>query len=851
MPISTAFVRALPVLLVLLLATTAQAQERVGRPTLNGTVSGRVVDAEDGDPLATASVAVWQLPGSPSADTTLVTGAITGPDGAFRVEGLRAGRYRVVVSFVGYINQIFEGVEISAADREIDLGTVELAPDVAVLEGVEVEAERQQVQVQIDRTVYSTADDPAAAGGSATNVLENIPSVDVDVDGNVSLRGSGNVAILINGRPAPVSGEFLAAYLQSLPAGTIDRVEVIPNPSARYDPEGMGGIINLVLKEDTDLGVGGALTAGGDSRGGYNANATLTYGRGPWNLTASYGLRANERLSTGSSFRENRYDTEYRFIDQAESEEDSGTSHMVNLSADYAFSRATSLSASAQLGLRSDVEDGVNAYVYSNSADLSGPGLRYERLVVEDGEGWNTDFRLGLRHDFNGGARAGGGRPNGNGAHLLTAEARFNASGNDGDERYEERFLSTGDLREQQRVASGRDRQEASLKVDYVRPLGAFRLEAGYDGRIEGLDSDYFSETADSTGSFFPDVERNNTFSYEQQVHALYTQLAREFGALGVQVGLRAELAQTAFTLENTGEDHENDYASLFPSAFLTYQFGEATVLRASYSRRINRPRTWFLNPFRSYQDPLNVREGNPALKPEYTDAFEFGVVRHTGWGSLTLSPYFRRTTDVIRSFTEREGDVTVRSFRNLATSQSYGVEAIGSFEGRGALAGLRGYLSLEGYRVSTDGTAAGGDVQNDAFGWGGRMNASYALGNRFGLGNLDLQANVFYRAPMSTEQGRTGARTFTNLALRQRLLGDRANLTIAFRDPLGLAGFDFVIDDLARGIYQEFERDWGAQQVSVTFTYTFGQQDRRRPQRQRPDAEGPEGGEFDEMGME
>lgn len=865
--------RALPVLLVLLLGAAAQAQEQ--GPALGGTVSGVVVDAATAEPLATASVAVWQLPQA-GGDTTLVTGAITGAEGAFRVEGLRAGHYRAVVSFVGYHSRAFEDVEIREAERHVDLGTVELAPDVAVLEGVEVQAERQQVQVQIDRTVYSTADDPASAGGSATNVLENIPSVDVDVDGNVSLRGSGNVAILINGRPAPVSGEFLAAYLQSLPAGSVDRVEVIPNPSARYDPEGMGGIINIVLKEDSERGLGGALSAGGDSRGGYNANATLSYGRGPWTLTGSYGLRHDDRESSGSSFRENLYDTRFRFIDQSEAGQSEGLSHLLNLTADYAFSRATSLTASAQLGLRDNTRASTNAYLYSNHADLSEPGLQYERLVEDEGEGWNTDLRLAFRHDFGaglnfngaglgGGPGAGpggghGGRRGGSGpgpgaggpaaAHLLTAEARFNASANDSDEDYTERLLASGDLREHQIVASGRDRQEASLKIDYSRPLGAFRLEAGYDGRLEDLDSDYFSRTRDSTGAYVPDTDRNNVFNFEQQVHALYGQVGREIGPVGLLLGLRAEIARTTFALENTGEDFENDYASLFPSAFLTYQFGEAAVLRASYSRRINRPWTWFLNPFRSYQDPLNVRQGNPALKPEYTDALELGFIRHTTWGSLTLSPYYRHTTDVIRSVTTREGDVTVRTFENLATSQSYGLEAIGAFEGRGALEGLRGYASLEGYRVSTDGTAAGGDVQNDAFGWGGRLNASYTLGNRMGLGDLDLQASLFYRAPMRSEQGRTGARTFTNLALRQRLLGNQASLSLSLRDPLGLAGFNYVLDDPTRGIYQESEHNWGMQQVNLTFTYTFGHQE-RRPQRERPMEEPPQGADFDEMRME
>ncbi|GIV60406.1 MAG: hypothetical protein KatS3mg043_1495 [Rhodothermaceae bacterium] len=308
-------------------------------------------------------------------------------------------------------------------------------------------------------------------------------------------------------------------------------------------------------------------------------------------------------------------------------------------------------------------------------------------------------------------------------------------------------------------------------------------------------------------------------------------------------------MANTTFTLQNTNESFDNDYRSLFPSAFLTYKLSETTTLKASYSRRINRPRTFFLNPFPSFDDPLNIRVGNPSLQPEYIDAFELGYVQFTPWGSFTLTPYYRRTTNVIRFYQQvRDDGVTVRTFGNFATSSSSGVELITSLDARALLDGLSGYVSFEGFRMVTDGSNVDATFQNNAFGWGGRLNLSYGLGDVFGLGgDLDLQATVRYRAPMDTEQGRMGSFSWTDVALRQELLRGRASLTLRARDVLGTAGFRGIIDQ--PDLYNEFTREFGAQSVGLTFTYSFGQADRqnRRPM-QRPE-EG--GGDFQPVEMD
>jgi iron complex outermembrane recepter protein len=817
-------------LLLAALAGPAEAQRGGQGAPQPATLTGRVVDAPSGQGLPSASVAVWR-----ASDESLFTGAMTGVDGSFRIEGVPGGRYNVVVSFVGYQSERIQDVRVGRGGAVVDLGIIRLGTDVEQLGEVEVAAERPMMQIQVDRTVYNVADDPVSAGGSASEVLETIPSVDVDVDGTVSLRGSANVAIHINGRPAPVTRDFLGAYLQQLPAGSIETIEVIPNPSAANDPDGLGGIINIVLRQNVDLGTGGGITAGGDTQGGYNATVNLTHGRGPLSLAGSYGLRRNVRVSEGMRYRINRYLTPTTFLDQDLLTERTQNSHLFNLSADYALAARTRLSASSQLGVSRQASDELTSY--AERRDVTGAPFLYERLTDGTGDGWNADFRLGLRQDF-----GAGGAGRGAGGHSLTADARFNtSSGTDADVFTQRLPGAEGDVLRLQQTASETSRQSGSLQIDYTRPLLGFRTGLGYKGELERIDSDFYSETRDSLGVFVPDAGRINAFDYDQQIHAVYGQAGREIGPLGIQLGVRLETARTSFALANTGEAFDNNYLSAFPSAFLSYELNQANILRASYSRRIHRMRTRFLNPFPRFDDPLNISVGNPALRPQYVDSVEMGYVRHTGWGSLTFSPYYRRTTDIIRRVQQlRDDGVTVSTFENLDTSSSYGLELIGAFEGRGIFSGLRGYASVEGFRVVTDGSSVDADLASDAFGWGGRVNASYVF-----TPGLTLQANVRYRAPMATEQGRTTARTFINLALRQQLLDDRASLTLSVRDPFATASFGSVIDQPL--IYQEFERSMGGRQLGLTFTYNFGQ----RPQRQRDRGGREDRPEFEDLDLD
>ena len=791
---------ALAALVLVALAAPAAGQDAA--------VTGRVADAESDRPLPTATVALFAV-----GTDSLAAGATVGLDGAFRVAAA-PGTYDVRVSFVGYDEVRQAGVAVGPDGA--DLGTVGLVPSAETLGEVRVAADRPQRQARIDRTVYDTADDPVAEGGSATDVLSTIPSVDVDVDGNVSLRGAGNVAVFINGRPAPVSADFVAAYLRSLPAGTIDRVEVIPNPSAAFEPDGVGGIINIVLKENTDPGLGGTLTAGTDTQGGLNATGALTYGRGPWSLAATYGLRSDQRAGDGSTFSINRFEAQPSTLDQTETQDRSRLSNFLSLSADYALGKRTTLTSQLQVGTQSGSEEERNLTLRRDAAgDLM---ARYARLAVEDGDGYSGGLRLGLRQTFGEN-------------HTLTVEANAEAE-EEGEVLAfrDEVEVGTATFGLPPQTDEEDSEREAEFRVDYTRPLAGFQVDVGYQGTVETESSTLDAQRLGAGGALAPDPNVSNSYDFDERVQAVYAQASRDWGLVGVQLGVRAEMATTTFDLLTTNERFDNDYQSLFPSAFVAVKPTALTTIRGGYSRRINRPRRWELNPFPSFDVTGSIiRQGNPALRPEYTDSFEIRAEQITPFGSVSFTPYYRRTTDIIRRIATPpdENGISVRAPQNLDTADAWGTEAVLALDG---VAGFNGFLSLEGYRLQTDGAAGETALTSDAFGWGGRFNGTYGFGDRLGVGDLDFQATARYTAPIDTEQGRRGARTDVSLALRQALFSDRAALTLQVRDPFDVTDLQLVLDQPE--LFQEIERNWGVRQFGLTFSYTFGQERRRDRQR-------------------
>lgn len=765
---------------------------------------GQVADEATSAPLSDASVAVFD------SDDGFITGTATDADGRFEIDRIMPGDYQVRVSFIGYSTVTMTDVSVRPGQRT-DLGTISLRIDDAQLGEVEVAAERDLVEQRVDRTVYNVAAQPVTTGGNVLETLQTLPSIEVDTEGNLALRGNQNVAVHINGRPVPVSGQMLSAMLRQIPAANVERVEVLPNPSARYEPDGMSGIINIVLKEGTNRGLSGGLTVGGGSQPNAEISGNLAYQQGKIDTYVSYGFRHDNFAMDGTSSRTTFLTSGTSVLDQSLRMENAGNSHFANGTFDYMPVGGTTIGLSGSVGMRSGNEDMLVGYVFD-------PGVSErasERWMDGQTDGLNGDLALNFRRQFDGDA------------HMLSTEGRVTRNSMERIQDYLDRQLTSASPADLTRSAADDGTTNLTYQLDYNRPLLGTRLETGGKFTRRLLDNDRIVQNLDG-GSPTIIPGRTSDFRYEEDVYAAYAQATHAFGRVEAQVGLRAEATSRDISISAGQSGYEQAYNSLYPSAFLMYNVEPGTSARFSFSRRVNRPNTFFLNPTPQYEDTIMVDRGNPELRPEYTNAFEVTLQYKY---LITVTPFYRHTTDVIRRrmLFDPVSGVSTGTFQNLDSQSTYGsdITLMAQF------GTVRGFISGSAYRSVTEGGSIETGLASDGFLWSVRGNLQATL-----RPGTSVQAFAFYRAPMEVEDGRISAFGLTSIGLSQQLMGDRLRLNLRLNDVFSTSRFEFDTGNenyLFQGI-----RDPQLQQVSATLTYTFGQQ---RPQRrqQQPTEQQPE----------
>jgi outer membrane receptor protein involved in Fe transport len=802
-------------------APTPGAAPRGTAPQAAGRITGTVVHAASGQPVASAAVAVRS-----ARDSSLVGGGYTRPDGTFRIDGLRPGSYTVRVRVIGFA-PLVKAVVVTPAAPAAEVGKLALTPVAAELSSVTVTAQQEAVALAPDRNSYTVKDMPAASGGSAVDVLRNVPAVEVDGDNKVSLRGNENVVVQINGRMTPMRGEALGNFLAQLPANMVSKVEVVPNPSAKSDPEGMAGIVNIVLKENADLGLSGGATVGGGTTGQVNASGNVGYQAGKLTLFANYGFMRDDRAISGFTSRQGLATGLQPFLESDASGAFTPKSHSLNASADYKLAAKSTLSSNFMMSQRELTRENDNAYRELDAARaLTGRSMR---TSTQTGNGLMLDYTLGYKRT----AKQPG--------DALSAEFRVNRSRDDDAIRLSDQALSTAGATSGAAAietnATGALTHNWTLQTDYTRTLAPrTKLETGYKGTLRQMENAYdVAQWSDATGGFVSDAARSNAFDYDEQVHAAYAVLSRGVGKFDLQGGLRAEQVSTRFDLATTGTRYDNNYHSLYPSAIAAFNVDDRRQLKASYSKRVTRPDTRQLNPFGFREDALNVFQGNPSLKPEYTHAFELGYQQSFDKGTVQVTPFARHTVNAVRFIrTIDDAGVSTTTFQNVATSDSYGTDVNGSLR----LGRVTGFGGVSAFKQVTDGSNLSTDVSNSAIGWSARANATVKLTK-----TLDAQGFLMYRAPMKAEQGRMSAMTMTNLALRQKLRGDAASVTLRVMDPFNTMKMGFVTDD--GRFYQTSQRHFGARGMFLSFNYAFGQQPRirqRAPEQQESSQPTPDG---------
>ena len=787
-------------------------------PSAAGEVRGKIVAADSG----AAAVPRPAIAVRNKADGKLVTGAYGAEDGTFRIQGLRPGSYYLRVGGIGFSPLNTDEFKIDPASPTTDLGTIKLSRVSVTLQSVQIQGEKPTVVIEPDRNSYK-AKDVAPAAANASDVLQATPSVEVDQDGKVSLRGNENVAIQINGRPTPIKGPQLAAYLKQIPANIVERIEVVPNPSAKYDPEGMAGIINIVLKANTDLGLSGGVNTGFATASRFNSGANVGYQQGKVTLFGTYGFNADDRAIVGINDRQ-RFDPSGSTLDFQNQDIDGRTKnggHNFTGNIDYKLTEKDVVSNSLTANRRHGNDAALAGY-----EDLDANQAFLDRYVMDrntQSRGLTWDNSLSWKHTI---------QPR---THELSAEVRYNRS------RDENNMLLWREPQNPDGSSAGAPfqgetdntigiTQQLTAQVDYTRPLWASsKLESGLKETDRWLDQD-FQVYKDALGDGNWALSNlSNKFSFDDQVHAGYGVLSQSVGKFDLQGGLRAEWSNRNFALANA-QSYPYNYHSLFPSGVIMYKPSEQTQLKVSYSRRIRRPGTQELNPFPVFFDQQNVFIGNPQLNPEYTDAIELGASKTGQLGSIQLSPFYRHTKDVIRvnintADTVDGREVTSVSFQNLDKSNSWGTDLNGSLRLGPKLNALAG---LNVFKVVTDGGSQSA-LGSNAVAWSARINATTQLNP-----TVILQANYFYRGPMKIEKGKFSQMQMTNITLRKKLDGDNMSVAVRFADPFNTMKFRIKAGD--DNLEQITARRFGVRATYFTFQWNYGKPPKvRLPQQDQP----------------
>jgi iron complex outermembrane receptor protein len=717
------------------------------RPKI-GVVFGEVQDLQSGVPIEFATISLLAFD-----QDKVITGGVTDSKGRFRITEIPVGRFRAQIGFMGYTSATVDDIRLTPRGGiEQDLGTIRLEPNVQALEAAEIVEQRSTLEMMIDRKVFRVGDDLNSAGANATELLRNVPSVDVDIDGNLSLRGSGNVTILIDGRPSGLVGSATQSLLEQIPASSIDRVEIITSPTAKYDPEGVAGILNIILKKDKLEGKHGqvSVTWGSDENhsGSVNGNMrgqklNFSFNAG-WNKRNNFRWGDSERLQAFGGELEGAYDSLSTLLSNSYADNES---HSWNVRAglDWMPSSKTTWNLGVRTNQSSNrgVEDVVNLETWSTDA-VGG----FTRYGLSSRDNASTDLDLGYEHKY--GER-----------HTLQAFARWSQrEGVSHDSLWQDlpsaaldsAYLSNANLNDG-------GNWNTTVQADYEKPLDHDgKLELGYKTILRESNEDQRFWQRDSARTPF---EQAYDFRYREDIHAAYVTWGRKYGAWGVQVGGRGEVVYTtaelqgdsadlAAAVEQLGGDEAlfvNDYVSFYPSANLSYTVDDRNQWVLSYNRRVNRPRGRQVNPFVDNADPRNLRYGNPFLRPEYTDGLEFGHQLTTKAVTLTTSLFYKTTRDVIRRYIEvAETGVAYRTFVNLARQSNSGLEVVAMWrKGRTLQVRLNGSV----YYQSTDGSNLAPDLGNNGF----QGNAGYQV-SALVKGDWKVQLDGRYRAPAEYPQG-------------------------------------------------------------------------------------------------
>ncbi len=816
--------------LILFSAVTMYSQNDI-------TVTGKVIDKDVNQPLEYATIVFFS-----KQENKIITGGITDLEGNFNIP-VPKGTYDISVEYISYKTK---SIPNQTLQKNTDLGVLSIGINAEALNEVMIVAERTTVEIKLDKKIYNIGSDLTTAGGSVSDALNNVPSVSVDVEGAISLRGNENVRILINGKPSAMAGFGDTNVLSQLPAEAIERVEVITSPSARYDAEGTAGILNIILRQKETLGFNGSLTANIGHPDNYGLSANLNLRKEKYNLFTTLGYRYFNapRISFSDATYFNSSNSDFDRIREDQKVDRLNRNYNSNIGMEYFINDDSSITGSIFYRYGEDADTSLNNSDRFNLGTLEEQTLRREKQTEEDNS-YQIAFNYINRLDDKG--------------QQLTADFQFGQDKEIQNTGISEDYISTGQIDptpfQREEVYTTEDQNEYLFQIDYVLPLGEdSQFEAGYRDNYQNEITDYNLDQERiignvATGNLILNDTLSNIFDYTEHVTAIYTQYGTKFGDFSFLLGLRLENTRLKGDIDSRLTDEElveafgfpiqtnfdNNYLGLFPTVNLIYNLAEEDEKEESvtlgYNRRINRPRGWYINPFPSRSSRTNVFQGNPNLQPAFSNAFDLGYLKR--WDDLTFtsSIYYQHETDSFERVEENTGQQTtdgidiIRTIPvNLATNDRIGAEL-------GILYNPTKWLRLNSsfnfFQFETKGAFNGVDYSAKNTSYFARFSSKVTL-----PGKIDWQTNANYFGAQENAQTKTDGIFSMDLAFSKEVLKDRATVSLNVRDVFNSRIRKQSTTTPTFNRYSE--NQWRVRQVTLSLMYRFNQQKKQQREREK-----------------
>ena len=797
----------LPLFFLTVLNLTAQNKEVI--------ITGKVFEKATNMPLEYATVAFVN-----KAENKIVTGGITTETGDFSIP-VPSGTYDITIEFIGFDKLTIPNQNLTANKN---MGTIGLAENAQALDEVSIIAETTTVDIRLDKKIYNVGQDLTVSGGTVSDVLDNVPSVSVDVEGNVALRGNDNVTILINGKPSGLVGLNSTDALRQLPAESIERVEVITSPSARYDAQGTAGILNIILRRSKLQGFNGAVTTniGYPKQAGISGN--VNYRTGDVNIfnTTSYDYReVPGNSSSYTQYFNKRFDDEGNvildnpdtFTDEQNRYERIRKGISTNFGVEWYITDSASLTGAISYRNGDNESNTTNTLTqFDENGNFLSQANRFDPELEDDKV---LQYSLNFMKDFD------------DSGHKLTMDFQYE----DNSEDEFSKVLVEGQNTE--KVATLEDQERILLQADYVLPIGEnSQFELGYRGDFKNQDTDYTVELLNmNSNEFIVNDSLSNFLNYREYVNAAYTQFGSKFGKFSFLAGLRLENTRITVDQPTSGDFSKNDYTGLFPTLNLNFEMSEKENITLGYSRRIQRPRSWFINPFPSRSSVTSIFRGNPQLAPSYSGQYDVGYYRKfSDKVSLNASAYYQHATDVFSFISFDTGiPVTVngqnftiieRTPINLAEEDRYGFEFTVIYK-PSKIWNINANFNYFQQSITGE-TPNGLSLDNTNNSWFARINNKYTL-----PGKIEWQTSLNYRGPSEDAQNKREGVFSTNMAFSKDLFKDKASIAFNISDLFNSRKRQSETFTGTFNSTSEFQ--WRERSFNLSFTYRFNQQKKRQ----------------------